>query len=139
MEQDNQISYKYYEKETCAKKTVQARTAMNENMKMQILSNDTVRRLLTTKEDMGAKYKGAVIDQYAIKLLHSGYTEEQTKKILKNGIKGYIGRMRSREKLGRKLRSTAEESRKSRYLGKLLSKTGWYRRMKKTTEKVEPD
>ena len=139
VEQDNQISYKYYEKETCAKKTVQARTAMNENMKMQILSNDTVRRLLTTKEDMGAKYKGAVIDQYAIKLLHSGYTEEQTKKILKNGIKGYIGRMRSREKLGKKLRSTAEESRKSQYLGKLLSKTGWYRRMKKTTEKVEPD
>ena len=55
-------------------------------------------------------------------VLNSGYSEEQTKKILKNGNKGYIGRMRSREKLGRKLRSTAEESRKSRYLGKLLSK-----------------
>ena len=70
--------------------------------------------------------------------LYSGYTEEQTKKILKNGIKGYIGRMRSREKLGKKLRSTAEESRKSRYLGKLLSKTGWYRKKRKTTEKLEP-
>ena len=51
---------------------------MNENMKIQILSNDTVRRLLTTKEDLGAEYKGAVIDQYAVKLLNSKYSEEQT-------------------------------------------------------------
>ena len=53
---------------------MQAKTAMNENTKIQILSNDTVRRLLTTREDMGAETKGAVIDQYAVKLLHSGYS-----------------------------------------------------------------
>ena len=66
---------------------------MNENTKMQILSNDTVRRLLSSKEDLGAEIKG--------------YNMEQTRRILKNGIKGYIGRMRSREKKGLKLRSTA--------------------------------
>ena len=66
VEQNNQISCTYFEKEMCAKKTVQARTAMNENMKIQILSNDTVRRLLTPKEDLGAKYKGAVIDHRSI-------------------------------------------------------------------------
>ena len=59
---------------------------MNENNKMQILSNDTVRRLLTTREELGAEYKGAVIDQYASKLLHSHYSREQTRKIFKNGI-----------------------------------------------------
>ena len=45
-------------------------------------------------------------------MLHSGYTEEQTKEILKNGIKGYIGRIRRRKKLVKELRSTAEEGRK---------------------------
>ena len=129
--EDNQIYYKYFEKDTCSKRTVQARTAMNENTKIQILSNDTVRRLLTTREDLGAGTKGAVIDQYAVKLLHSGYSREQTRKILKNGIKGYLGRMRNREQRGLKLRSTAWESRRTRYVGKLLDRTGWYRRRNK--------
>ena len=110
---------------------------MNENCKMQILSNDTVRRLLTTREDLGATYKGAVIDQYAEKLLHSGYTREQTRKILKNGIKGYLGRMRNRESRGLKLRSTAWESRRSRYMGKLLDRTGWYKKKRSSNDDKE--
>ena len=101
VENNNQVMYRYFEKDTCSKKTIQLKTAMNENSKMQILSNDTVRRLLTTREDMGAQYKGAVIDQYARKLLHSGYSMDQTKKIIKNGIKGYIGRKKNREKMER--------------------------------------
>ena len=128
VEENNQVSYQYYEKETCSKSTVQAKTAMNENTKMQILANDTIRRLMTTKEDLGAESKGAVIDQYARKLLHSRYSREQTRKILKNGIKGYIGRNRNRRRAGKGLRSTAEESRRTRYVGKLLDKTGWYRK-----------
>ena len=107
---------------------------MNENTKIQILSNDTVRRLLTTKEDLGAEYKGAVIDQYGKKLLHSGFNMEQTRKILKNGIKGYIGKLKNRIRAGRKLRSTAQESLGSRNMKKLLSKTNWYRKKKKTDE-----
>ena len=103
IEEDNTVGYRYYEKDTCNKRTIQSRTAMNENTKMQILSNDTVRRLLTTREDLGDAYKGAVVDRYAVKLLRSGYKREQVRKILKNGIKGYIGQMRSRLKAGRKL------------------------------------
>ena len=103
IEEDNTVGYRYYEKDTCNKRTIQSRTAMNENTKMQILSNDTVRRLLTTREDLGDAYKGAVVDRYAVKLLRSGYKREQVRKILKNGIKGYIGWMRSRLKAGRKL------------------------------------
>ena len=35
----NTINYKYFEKTTCSKKTVQEKTAMNTNTKNQILSN----------------------------------------------------------------------------------------------------
>ena len=114
VEEDNQVSYMYYEKDTCSRRTVQARTAMNENSQMKILANCTIRRLLTTKEDLGAAEKGAVIDQYATKLLYNGYTREQTRRILKDGIKGYIGRKKNRERAGKKLRTTATESRTSR-------------------------
>ena len=36
----NIIEYKYYEKDTCCKQTVHAKSAMNYNTKIQILSND---------------------------------------------------------------------------------------------------
>ena len=104
MGEDTQINYRYFEKD-------------NKNIKM---TNEAVRRLLTTREDLEATYKGAVIDQYAEKLLHSGYSREQTRKMLKNGIKGYLGRKRNRENRGLKLRSTAWENRKSKCLGKTV-------------------
>ena len=44
--------------------------------------------------------------------------------------------MRSREQRGLKLRSTALESRRTRYMGKLLDKTGWYRK-RKTKKSME--
>ena len=53
--EDNQINYKYFEEDTCSRRTFQSRTAMSENNKMQILSNDTVRRILTTREELGAE------------------------------------------------------------------------------------
>ena len=137
VEDNNQVSYMHYEKDTCSRRTIQTRTAMNENSKMQILANDMIRRLLTTKEDLGADVKGAVVDQYATKLLHSGYTREQTRKILKNGIKGYIGRKKNRERAGKKLRSTANESRSSRYMKKLLGKTSWYRKKGRNNENTQ--
>ena len=46
MAEDNTVQYKFYEKPTCSSKTVQAKTAMNENSKIQIVSNDLVRRLM---------------------------------------------------------------------------------------------
>ena len=61
-------------------------------------------------------------------MLHSGYSKEQTKKILKNGFKGYEGRRKSRLARGLKLRSTAKMSSRSRLVKKLLGKTTWYRR-----------
>ena len=73
---------------TCTR-TVQLRAAMDENSKINILSNDMMRRLLNTKEELGAEVRGAVVDRYGAKLLRSGYSREQTQRILKNGIKGF--------------------------------------------------
>ena len=79
MEGNNMVSWKYYEKPTTTNVTVQRRSALEENSKMQILSNDLVRRLASTDGRQGRKVTGAVIDQYAQKLLTSGYTMIQTR------------------------------------------------------------
>ena len=42
----NQVEYMYYEKPMCSKKTVQMGSAMEENTKMKILSNNLMRRFL---------------------------------------------------------------------------------------------
>ena len=47
------IEYRFYEKETFSTKTVQTRTAMDENSKHQVLANDQVRRLCNSMEGLG--------------------------------------------------------------------------------------
>ena len=111
---NNQILYKFYKKEVGSKRTVLAKTAMEENVKHQLIANDLVRRLLNTSEELGAEYIGAVVDQYAQELSYSGYSMEQIRRVIVNGIKGYEGRNRRRRKDGRSIRSTAKVSRGSR-------------------------
>ena len=108
---NNQIQYKFFKKEISSRRTVQAKSAMEDNMKYQIISNDLVRRLLNTDEELGAEYRKKVIDQYTEELSNSGYKKEQIRRIIVNGIKGYEGRNRRRRKEGRSIRSTANVSR----------------------------
>ena len=134
--ENNVVEYDYYEKDTCASMTVQSKSAMNENTKIQILSQDMVRRLLNTKEELGAKNRGIVVDKYAKKLLLSGYSKEQTRRIIKNGIKGFEGKRRSRIAKGLPLRNTAAGSSKNRFLKKLIGKTTWYKRKRSSAPSV---
>ena len=108
---------------------------MNINTKFQILSNDMVRRLLNTREELGPAQKEAEVDRYAKKLLASGYSREQSKKILVNGIKSYEARRKHRMKEGRSLRSTAKKSRDARYKRKLTGSSSWFKNNRKNKPK----
>ena len=134
---NNQIEFRFYEKPVCSKKTVQLKSAMAENPKQQILSNDLIRRLLNTSEELGAGAICKVVDQYAQDLLNSGFRKEQTRKILLNGIKGYEAKKKRRAAEGRSLRSTAQGSRGSRIKKKLLGKSNWYKNRKNTRSTQE--
>ena len=90
--------------------TVQQKSAMNENVKLQVLSNDMVRRLLNSSEVLGSSEKARVVDMYAQKLMNSGYSKEQVVRIIVAGIKGYEGKLERSQKYGSKLRRTAAES-----------------------------
>ena len=58
------FEFKDFVKEAYFRRTIQA---MSKNRRIQISSNDTVRRLFTTIEAIGAGYKRAVIDQFKFK------------------------------------------------------------------------
>ena len=124
---DNQIQFKFYEKSTCSKKTVQKDSAMEENAKIQTVSNDLVRRLCNTGESLGAREQCKVVDDYGQKLANSGYSLEQVRRILVNGIKGFEGRKLRCKREGRSLYRKAFQSQGARTRKKLLAKTSWYK------------
>ena len=123
----NQIDYRYFEKPTTTNTTVRKESAMSENPKMQSLSNDLVRRLLNTKEELPDKYRADVVDGYGVKLLTSGYSREQCERILIGGMKGYINKVARRKKHGRRIHLTARESMGSRIKKRLLGQSSWYK------------
>ena len=62
---------------------------MEENVKVQILAQDMVRRLNNSSEDLGMVQRKRLVDNYAQKLLNSGYAVAQVRRIIVSGIKGF--------------------------------------------------
>ena len=127
VDSNNQVLYKYYEKPTTTNTTIRMTTAMAENPKMQCLSNDLVRRLLNTQEDLPSRFRAEVVDSYGVKLLTSGYSLDQTRKILVNGMKGYAAKVTRRKMVRRRIHLTASESAHGRRKKRLLGASSWYK------------
>ena len=76
----------------------------------------------------------AVIDQYAQKLLTSGYNLEQVRRIILNGIRGWERRKARASTEGRKVYRTGKESAQDRDRKKILGKTEWFRKTGRKNE-----
>ena len=127
----SQVLYSFYEKPTSSNMTVQRRTAMGEQAKIQVVSNDLVRRLLNNSEDLGRGAKVKIVDDYAQKLANSGYRGEQLRKIITNGIKGYEGKVRRCREQGTNLHRTSVDSQGARVRKKLLARANWFKSKKR--------
>ena len=132
VDRKNKVQYKFYEKPMCSNVTVQKRSAMGEDAKVQVVSNDLVRRLLNNSEELGAGSKVEIVDNYSQKLSNSGYRGEQLKRIILNGIKGYEGKVRRCRNNGRKLHRSSIDSLGERIRKKLVGKSNWFRKRKKS-------
>ena len=106
---------------------------MGEDAKVQIVSNDLVRRLLNNSEDLGAESKREIVNNYSQKLVNSGYRSEQVRRIILNGMKGYEGKRQRTLKNGTKLHRSAEDSLGERTRKVLLGKSNWFRQGGKKT------
>ena len=131
----NQVLYRYYEKPTTTNTTIRQATAMSENSKLQSLSQDLVRRLLNTKEELPSSYRAKVIDEYGMKLRTSGYSMEVTRRILSNGMKGYVAKVTRRKKSGSRIHRTAMESSSDRLKKKMIGRNNWFRGGRRSDEK----
>ena len=92
----NRLKFKHFEKPTCSNLTLQMRTAMEENSKMGILGNEVIRRMLNIWGDNMDEVRRNVIDEYAVKILTSGYSVEQARRIILGGLRGYEAKVKRR-------------------------------------------
>ena len=133
----NLVLHGFYEKPTNSNVTVQRRTAMGEDAKIQILSNDLVRRLRNSSEELGKGAKVEIVDNYAQKLVNSGFRGEQLRRIVTNGIKGYESKLRRCREQGWRLHRSSTDSQGERIRRKLLGKSNWFRKRRKIVKEDE--
>ena len=138
VEDNNIINYKFYEKPMSANTVLHARTAMAEDAKIRCLANDLTRRMLTSSERIPMEVRRWIVDEYAQKLLNSGYSLEVTRRIIVAGLKGYERKlMNSRKPGGKKLLRTAKESYEGRVRKKLMAKTNWFKKRPREDDEDE--
>ena len=135
---ENKVEWKYFEKPTTSNTTVQRRTAMEDNPMVKCLGNDMIRRFLNTEESLLKTEAKSLIDGYSVKLLTSGFSVDQTTRIVMSGIRGFDARLRRCVKKRRPLYRTSAQSVGGRRKKKLLGKTDWSKkRRKKSTPEEE--
>ena len=130
----NQVVFKFFQKPMSRKMTVQMESAMEENSKMKILSNDLVRRFLSSSEELGTEEKTRIVDEYAEMLLTSGYTIQKSREIILSGIKGYETKLKRSVKDGIPLRKTAKQSGQARIRKKLTASSSWFKMKRSRVE-----
>ena len=121
------VMYKFYEKPMAAKTVIQKLSALSENSKVASLSQEVIRRMKNTSEQLQIVDRVEVIDMFSGKLMASGYSREQTARIITAGLRGYE-KARKRDQEGRgKLHKSAAAGAGARNRKKLLAKSSWFK------------
>ena len=123
----NRLQFKHFEKPTCSNLTMQKKSAMEQNMKMGILSNEVIRRLFNSSENLDSQVVWETLDKYAIKLLTSGHSLAVTRRVILNGIRGFETKIKRLEQRGIPRYRTADESGKNRSRKKIMGKSTWFK------------
>ena len=93
------ILWSYYEKSMRSQLVMMKRSAQGEQQKMDILSNELVRRLSNVCGAVEFKETIWVIDHYSKQLKNSGYGWVQSREVT-CGLKGYKNKCERRKKAG---------------------------------------
>ena len=83
---------------------------------------------MNTEEGCSPIILGTITDQYAVKLLTSGFKLEQVRRIIVAGLKGHENRLKQSKAEGRAhIHRSAKESQGARNRKKLFGKAEWFK------------
>ena len=133
------LMYEFYEKPMSAKTVIRRNSALSENTKVASLSQDLIRRMKNTSLDLPIAARVQIVDEFSSKLLTSGYSREQIKKIAIAGLKGFEKAVRSHKEGKRTLHRSAHEGAAGRNRKKLLERSNWFKGKKRSEEEVDEE
>ena len=125
------IMYDFYEKPMVGNRVMSKKSAIGENTKISSLSNDLIRRLKNCSELLADNQRIKVVDSYAQKLVNSGYSWDQTVRIITSGIKGYESKRKRCLARGEPLHKSAASGAAARIKKKLTQKSAWFKDKKR--------
>ena len=112
---------------------------MAEDSKVGSLTNEVIRRMLTTSKSTPQEERNRILDEMAQKMANSGYGLKQTRRVILSGIKGYEKMTRLERKGIRMVHRTAGESSKTRATKKLTEKSEWFRNQKDKDQEMDTE
>ena len=131
MQTREKIEYKFYEKEMGSKFCVMENSAMNYNSKRSILSQEVIRRMQNTSEEVGQDERNEILEGFIEKMKRSGYNQVQIKEIICSGLKGYQTKLEKANKEGRKMQRDGKDTVEARYRKKIMAKSTWFKNKRK--------
>ena len=123
---NNKIYYSFFQKPMARKTVINKKSALSERTKVSSLSQELIRRMKNTSEDVPMKERIDIIDEYAKQLVTSGYSPNQARDIIQAGLVGYETLVKKVEKKEAVLHRSASEGAGERKRKKLLGKGNWF-------------
>ena len=117
---------------------------MPENTKITTLNQEVIRRMINTSELVGENIRLGIIDDFAQKIVNSGYPVHQTRNILVGDLKGYERKLalsikdRSNQRW-KPLCPCSKFNAKARAKKKIMAKTNWFKRGRQEDDVLHPE
>ena len=137
--EEGRAKYTFYEKPTATSKVIDRRSALSENCKLASLSQNMIRRMRNTSERVETRERVEIVDNYTAKLINSGYTMDQARRVIVAGLKGYESQLEKAVRDGSKLHRSAKEGAAARYRKKLTAKSKWFKDKETDGDEVSED
>ena len=131
----NRIDFEFFEKPTRNPKLILAESAINNNSKRTILTQECLRRLRNTKIELGEGVKNEHLTRFMLKMKNSGYTQNFRTQILKSALNAFE-KMVQEDKIGTKpLYRKRSWNGENRVQEKQAKRKNWYKSGQKS-EKI---
>ena len=138
--EDMTINFSYFEKAMRTPYVIMKRSAISDNSRYNILSNELVRRLSNmSKEGTTQEEKIEVVENYIQQCKTSGYNRHETREGVISGIKGWKRKHMRRERDQIDFYRGAKSTLAGRVRKKLTEKTSWYKKKRKRDDEEEEE
>ena len=136
--QDNKVLYSFYQKPVANKCVIHKDSALGMNMKIASHTQNLIRRMKNTSEDVSMETRMAVINEYNQQLTMSGWGEELRRRIIEAGLVGYENMKRKAAENKTSVHRSAAEGAAERRRKKLTGKSNWFKSAPKQRTREAP-